>query len=279
MEGRFSQRDLGTAVAGDGLTYLAGGGVLELLDLSGTKVTDAALARLQALPGVKNLSLVGTAVTDVGLAHLGKVKGLATLNLHGTAVTDAGLARLEDVPTLDTLTLGDTQVTDTGLALLAREGRLVYLGVRSTKVTAKGVADFHAAVPGCRVDHNGGTILAIDVDRRAAEWVVSVGGRVRVTSDGDRPIAAAIDLPKERFELTHVNLDNARASDPDLDRLAFCRKLGQLSGGGANVKITDAGLARLKGHRAIGRIDLPSSGVTDAGLYSARRGLIFSSAW
>jgi hypothetical protein len=31
------------------------------------------------------------------------------------------------------------------------------LDVRKTKVTAKGVDAFHAAVPGCEIEHDGGT--------------------------------------------------------------------------------------------------------------------------
>jgi hypothetical protein len=32
--------------------------------------------------------------------------------------------------------------------------------VRKTGVTAKGLAEFHAAVPGCKIDRDGGTIDA-----------------------------------------------------------------------------------------------------------------------
>jgi hypothetical protein len=30
--------------------------------------------------------------------------------------------------------------------------------VQKTKVTAKGLEEFHAAVPGCKIEHDGGTI-------------------------------------------------------------------------------------------------------------------------
>jgi hypothetical protein len=70
---------------------------------------------------------------DVAVA-LGWWDRLAAVDLDGTAVTDARPARLH------------------GLKALTR------LGVRRTKVTAKGLEALHAAVPGCRIEHDGGTI-------------------------------------------------------------------------------------------------------------------------
>jgi hypothetical protein len=75
-------------------------------------------------------------VTDTGLAHLQELKKLVYLYLHGTHVTDSGLTHLK----------GLTQ--------------LIGLDLRNTKVTAKGLADFHAAVPRCKVEHDGGIIDA-----------------------------------------------------------------------------------------------------------------------
>ena len=40
-----------------------------------------------------------------------------------------------------------------------------------------------------------------DADRKAAEWVLSVGGKLWVNGQ-ERDIKAAADLPKERFTLT-----------------------------------------------------------------------------
>jgi len=49
-------------------------------------------------------------------------------------------------------------LTDAGLALLHKHEKLTRLHVLRTKVTAKGVAEFHEAVPGCRIEWNGGDI-------------------------------------------------------------------------------------------------------------------------
>ena len=55
-----------------------------------TGVTDAGLAHLQHLTGLRELYLQETQVTDAGLAHLQRLTGLRVLYLHNTRVTDAG---------------------------------------------------------------------------------------------------------------------------------------------------------------------------------------------
>ena len=49
-------------------------------------------------------------------------------------------------------------MTDAGLALFQECKGLAYLNLAGTKVTAKALAAVHADVPGCKIDHDGGTI-------------------------------------------------------------------------------------------------------------------------
>ena len=56
---------------------------LEVLDLAGTKVTDAGLAHLEDLPRLQVLDLSHTGVTAAGLDHLKKLDGLKELYLIG----------------------------------------------------------------------------------------------------------------------------------------------------------------------------------------------------
>ena len=70
---------------------------------------------------------------------------------------------------LQRLYLGGTRVTDKGLTRLHGCEKLRLLDVRSdpnlrhkTQVTERGLAAFHDAVPGCRIDHDGGVIPAKD---------------------------------------------------------------------------------------------------------------------
>lgn len=85
---------------------------------------------------------------------------------------------------------------------------------------------------------------AKDPDRRAAEYVLSIGGTVRVKGD-DRDIKAAVELPREKFQLGEV----------------FIRD---------NAQVTDAGLASFKGCRGITLLDLTRTNVSDAGMDNFR---------
>jgi len=73
-------------------------------------------------------------VTDAGLAHFKDCKNLYDLNLNTTGVTAAGLAHFKDCKMLTSL------------------------NVQKTKVSVKALEEFHAAVPGCKIENDGGTI-------------------------------------------------------------------------------------------------------------------------
>ena len=92
---------------------------LRWLDLSGTKVTDAGLARLETMPNLTRLHLERTAITDTGLACLARLGSLEFLDLYGTAVTDAGLEQLQKLPQLKRLYLWQTGVTPAGAKAFA----------------------------------------------------------------------------------------------------------------------------------------------------------------
>jgi serine/threonine protein kinase len=147
-----------TPVTDAGLVYLKDCKGLTALGLNGTKVTDAGLVYLKDCKGLTSLALGGINVTDAGLAYFKGCKGLMVLDLSGTPVTDAGLAYFKDCKELTVLGLSGTKLTDAGLAYLKDCKGLTILEVRNTKVTAKGLVDFHAAVPGCKIEHDGGTI-------------------------------------------------------------------------------------------------------------------------
>jgi uncharacterized membrane protein len=84
---------------------------LRWLDLAGTKISDAGLAQLAAMPNLARLHLERTAITDAGLARLAALPQLEYLNLHGTQITDSGLTQLQSLPKLKQLYLWQTKVT------------------------------------------------------------------------------------------------------------------------------------------------------------------------
>jgi hypothetical protein len=93
---------------------------LAVLDLAGTRVTDAGLAHLAGLTNLRTLRLEDTQVTDAGLKYLAPLKKLTELDLRGTRVTDAGLEVLAGFPNLQKLLLDKSQATDAGVAKLQK---------------------------------------------------------------------------------------------------------------------------------------------------------------
>ena len=88
---------IGSSFDDEGTRSLAAFPLLEVLELSQTKITDRSLATIGKLTGLRTLALGETAITDAGLAELAGLKRLdeSGLALNGTKVTDAGRARLE----------------------------------------------------------------------------------------------------------------------------------------------------------------------------------------
>jgi hypothetical protein len=68
---------------------------LQYLQLSGTRVTNAGLAHLQRLTGLRVLWLYDTRINDQGLVHLQGLTNLRVLNLRGTLVSPGGVDALQ----------------------------------------------------------------------------------------------------------------------------------------------------------------------------------------
>ncbi len=84
---------------------------IDLLNLAGTKVTDAGLGVVAKMPNLERLRLERTAVSDAGLKNLAKLRKLDYLNLYGTAVSEAGVQTLRGLPSLHHLYLWRTGVS------------------------------------------------------------------------------------------------------------------------------------------------------------------------
>jgi Leucine-rich repeat (LRR) protein len=231
---------------------------LESLACSSTGVAD--LKPLEGMP-LKGLEIYRTRVAD-----LAPLRGmpLLTLKTEFTAVTD--LSPLKGMP-LTGLFLHSTSVSDARLADLAGLDKLTSLDLRTTKVTAKGVEGLAKALPKCKIDWNGGVIeptASVDPDRRAAEYVLSIGGRVCI--NGDTEVRAMAELPQEPFRLTIVNLNgNKRVTDAGLAAFESCTNLTSLFMHDC-AQVTDPGFAHFKSCKGLAGIDLWGVSLTDAGL-------------
>lgn len=106
----------------------------------------------------------------------------------------------------------------------------------------------------------------LDADRRAAEYVHSVSGAVRINGD-DKELGGATKLPKEPFRLTGVSLRyNERITPSGLAAFKDCKNVTYLGLSGA--KVTDAGLVHFAGCKNLTSLDLSLTSVSDTGLFA-----------
>jgi serine/threonine protein kinase/Leucine-rich repeat (LRR) protein len=277
---------------------------LEILFCRGTKVAD--LTPLRGMP-LRELLCCGTQVTD--LSPLRDNTTLTSLTIEGTGVKDllplkalkltgfickdtevSDLSPLKGMK-LTTLWCDGTKVTDLsplkGMPL--QDLRCDFKAERDTEIlrsikTLQRINDKPAADFWKEVDQE-----ARSPDRRAAEYVLSIGGGVKVGGD-DREIRAAVDLPRGVFALTFVNLGmNKQVTDVGLAVFKDCKNLTfvglynceQITDAGMahfkdstglkvlqleGVKLTDAGLAVFKDCKNLAELQLGNTQVTDAGL-------------
>ena len=105
-------------------------------------------------------------------------------------------------------------------------------------------------------------------DRKAAEWVLSVGDgmhtSITVRENGEARVTR--ELPAGPFELTGVTLQhNQKITDEDMARLKDCKNLTLLHLG--YTRIGDAGLVHFKGCTKLTTLFLSGGlGTTDLGL-------------
>jgi WD40 repeat protein len=104
----------------------------------------------------------------------------------------------------------------------------------------------------------------LTADRRAAQYVLSIGGTVQINGV-NRSITKASELPSEPFRLTEVNLlDNPKVTDAGLASFQGCKDIASLSLVG--TPFSDAGLAHFKDCKSLTMLALHGTSVTDAGL-------------
>lgn len=91
---------------------------LVTVDLSATKITDQAVARLLSAKNLRLVRLAETGVTDASIDTLLQIPSLESINLYGTKVTDAGVGKLSAMPNLKRLYLWQTAVTPAAIKAL-----------------------------------------------------------------------------------------------------------------------------------------------------------------
>tara|TARA_R110002111_G_scaffold262848_1_gene341751 strand:- start:3211 stop:7506 length:4296 start_codon:yes stop_codon:yes gene_type:complete len=191
---------------------------------------------------------------------------LKTLMLSGTDANDSTLAMLSGARHVQQLNLEHTDVTDAGLVFLEQYQNLRFVYLNGAKVTAAGVKRLSEALPECKIEW----LKPDDPDRRAAEYVLSVGGKVWVNKDSaftdDNVIQTREKLPSEPFRLTHADLKtNPRVTDAGLEAFRGTKHLrGIYLTNSSNVG--DAGVAQLKENNHLHEIHLWGTKVSGTGL-------------
>lgn len=114
-------------------------------------ITDVDLERLKEKTRLTLLDLSGTRITNAGLVHLRGMTNLEELTLDKTKVTDAGLVQLKWLVSLKGLSLENTNISDAGLVHLKEMTSLVWLNLMHSKVTDPGAKELQAALPKCNI--------------------------------------------------------------------------------------------------------------------------------
>ena len=123
---------------------------------------DADADALRNLPVVEgSLRLEKARITDAPLARalgFAAFEKLTALEVVDTPAGDLAAAEAARLPALTRLVLTGTLVTDTGVQSLKVAKKLGALDLRRSKVTEAAVKALAAALPGCRIEWDGGAI-------------------------------------------------------------------------------------------------------------------------
>ena len=107
---------------------------------------------LSCLDGLNRLrQLRISTATDADLAPVGRLTGLKSLDLSNTEVTDAGVAKLKTLAALEDLDLRWTHVTDGALVQLDSLRNLKGLFLLKAHITKQGLLRFYRFHPKCYV--------------------------------------------------------------------------------------------------------------------------------
>ncbi len=117
------------------------------LQLSGTKIDDAAGKTVALLKNLDQLFVDSTSITDAFVSDIAGLEKLYELDLARTRITDKSLDVVSRFTNLKVLYLTKTNITDVGLAKLSTLRQLEHLDVSGTKVTPAALANLKAKLP------------------------------------------------------------------------------------------------------------------------------------
>jgi serine/threonine protein kinase len=210
----------GTGLSDDALVHLKGMRRLRWLQLGYTNIGDKGLEHIQGLEQLEMLNLAHSRVTDRGLAWLRGLKQLNYLSLDEDRIAGAGLANLKGLGNLRTLSLRGTPITDEALVHLGGLTRLAFLDLQRTGITGAGIAHLQPLDQLGNIDLSRSKITDQELNcfrPLTGLHTLSLGSE-RITGSGFGTLA---ELPR----LSNLYLYDAPVTD---DGLACLRHLSQL---------------------------------------------------
>jgi hypothetical protein len=217
------------------------------------------------------LGVAAAVLLPILLGGLGFTEATEVTNLRGTVIrlfSPEGtlVVEVEDPGVSVTIDGSDLVITGIGIKeLRLKPGKHTVEASKDGKVVRRELVS---------VTKNGRQLVRIsqeapptgakEPDRRAAEYVLSLGGTVQV-NDQAGEVSNAAGLPPEPFRLTGIQLmDNKQASDGGLAVFKDCKHLTYV--GLDRTQITDAGLAHFKNCKNLTILSLHHTQVSDTGL-------------
>jgi Leucine-rich repeat (LRR) protein len=265
---------------------------LTKLDLSNTKITDAAFKSLGRSTTLVELDLSSTPINGAGFKELHGLRNLKQLNLHGTKITDASLKDLAGITSLTEVDLSSTHITGAGLRELGRLGSLAELKLTQVSLTDDDAKELRGLKHLQQLDVSTNNLT----DAGAAELahidtLTSLNLGVNLVSDaglkelGRLQNLTALDLTATAMtddglkelrrlpNLAELNLDYTDITGSGLKDLGGVTKLSKLRLDG--TKLTDAGLLSLRELKHLAELVLPNP----ADVYDRKYDLIVQSGW
>lgn len=211
-----------------------------------TWVTDNDLDAIVASPDLQKLDLSLSLITDAGVERLKPLENITDLNLFAVEhITDTAIAYIRDWRKLARLNLRGTDVTDTALEYIGQILSLRSLDISCTQVTNNGL-----------------------------EHLSSLAALEELVLGGNKITGAGLRILRHLPALRSLSLSGAQKrnsgtwmvslTDLDLDAVAGLRSLESLDLAG--VRITDAGLARLKPLTHLTALNVSRTDVSAVGL-------------
>ena len=245
------------------LTDLSSLEYLDVREVRGVPLSAEFWPTVNGLPQLAEIGFDGWGVSSEFVEQIPVMSQLRTLTIGHSKADGAAFANAaKRLPQLELLDLNyNERLDDDGLTHLATLTSLKRLSLSgNVSLSAAGIESLHQALPGCRIVSDHGTFEpggqpSVSPDRRAAEWVLSLGGAITIkTANVDwSNVSDSSKLPDESFELLRVVLTDTDVADDGMSNLRGLESLSELEI--SRTGLTDRGLALLTDN---GRVPLVS---------------------